>query len=142
MTTSLLSLDAMWEHLESLAAQHAIKIDTKHVDRPADAFAVHSARTICIPPLRSVVGYATALHEVGHIVLGWDDNPETEIDQERAAWEWARRKAIGWSPAMERCMVTALAQCERRLAREAHQARARRLATQRAHHRLSDTPGG
>ena len=112
----MISLDSMWAHLESLAAQHGIKIDTGRVDRPADAYAVPWARTICIPPLLSAVGYATALHEIGHIVLGWDDNPTMEIDYERAAWEWARRNAIGWSPTMERCAIRALAQV--RAARE------------------------
>jgi hypothetical protein len=45
------SLDAMWEHIELLATQHAF--DTR-VDRPADADAVPWARTIRIAPLRSV----------------------------------------------------------------------------------------
>jgi hypothetical protein len=106
-----MSLDAMWEHIERLAAQHAIKIDTR-IDRPADAFAVPWARIICITPLRSAIGYATALHEIGHIVLG--RSHDQEIEREREAWQWARSNAIDWTPAMERCASESLARCQAR----------------------------
>lgn len=101
------SLDAMWEHIETLAARYKFKIDTARVDRPEDAFAVPWARTICIPPLRSAVGYATALHEVGHL-LG-PNQGALDIEGERAAWRWARDNAIVWTSSMERCAVRSLA---------------------------------
>jgi hypothetical protein len=92
-----MTLDAMWEHVERLAAQHGITIDTGRVATPIEALAVPWPRTICIPLLRSAVSYATALHEMGHIVLGY-------VADERAAWEWARQNALVWSLAMERTL--------------------------------------
>src|SRR5262245_12854044 len=107
-----ISLDAMWEHLEALAAQHAITLDTR-VERPADSFAVPWARTVCITPLRSAIGYATALHEFGHI-LGADQEPDrTEMERERGAWQWARANALIWTTAMERTASESLAHIAR-----------------------------
>ena len=111
MSQKAVSLDAMWDHIESLAAQHAVKIDTR-VDQPADAWAHAVARVICITPLNSVIGYATALHELGHVVLEHIDphpNRELEMQWEQAAWEWARSNAMVWTPAMECCAVQSLA---------------------------------
>jgi hypothetical protein len=95
-----MTLDAIWEHIERLATEHGIRIDTR-IERPIDAFAVPWAPTICITPLRSAVGYATALHEIGHIVLGVAGE---DVFDERAAWEWARQNALVWTPAMERTL--------------------------------------
>jgi len=114
-----MKLDAMWDHIERLAAQHDIKVDTGRVDQPAGAFAVHWDRRICIPPLRSAAGYATAPHEIGHVVLGWCADDDREIEQERAAWDWARRNALVWTPAMERCATSAFARISSKAARRA-----------------------
>jgi hypothetical protein len=100
------NLDEMWSHIETLGQQHGIKIDTR-VDRPVDAFAVPWARTVCIPPLRSGIGYATALHEIGHLLTPQD---LSELESERVAWQWAKANAKWWTPAMERTMTTSLEQ--------------------------------
>jgi hypothetical protein len=126
------SLDAMWAHIESLAAQYGTTIDTR-VDRPVDAYAVPWANTIRIPPLRSHIGYATALHELGHlhgpnqqcyalqrglISRQEEITPISELESEASAWQWARDNTMVWTPAMERCAVQSLAQVAKKLTKE------------------------
>jgi hypothetical protein len=65
---------------------------------------------IQLAPIRSVVSYATALHELGHI-WGRHQRSRSQAIRERWAWEWARRNALDWTPAMELCAVKALAGC-------------------------------
>jgi hypothetical protein len=103
-----LDLNELWSHIESLAEQHGIKIDTSRIDRPVDAFAVPWCRAVCIPPLRSGTGYATALHELGHLLA--PNQNLSELECERAAWQWARDNAKWWTPAMEHCMTQSLEQ--------------------------------
>jgi hypothetical protein len=63
--------------------------------------------TVCeiqFAPIRSAISYATALHEIGHM-RGRYQNSRRELVRERWAWEWARRNALCWTPAMERDAV-------------------------------------
>jgi hypothetical protein len=55
--------------------------------------------TISIYPITSEVTYAVALHEIGHIRQGHNDDV---MICERAAWKWARTTALVWTPTMER----------------------------------------
>jgi hypothetical protein len=57
-------------------------------------------REIWIRSVGSPRAYATALHEIGHI-LGRYQLSRATIVRERHAWEWARRNALQWTPAME-----------------------------------------
>ena len=59
-----------------------------------------SVREIWIRPIRSPRAYATALHEIGHI-LGRYQMRFSGMVSERWAWQWARRNALQWTPAME-----------------------------------------
>jgi hypothetical protein len=75
--------------------------------------------TVCeiwLAPIRSSISYATALHEFGHI-LGRHQKSRNELVRERWAWEWARRSALYWTPAMERHASKALAWCASRQGR-------------------------
>jgi len=67
-----------------------------------------------LPPVRSDVSYAVALHEIGHI-KGRDQKSLDVLVREQAAWQWARDNALVWTAAMERHAAKALAWVEARL---------------------------
>jgi hypothetical protein len=64
-------------------------------------------REIWIRSVKSRLAYATALHEIGHI-LGRHQLSDVVLTRERWAWDWARRNALQWTPTMqqhaERCI--------------------------------------
>ena len=93
-------LAMMREHIERLCHEHRIAWyqDVKRCER---AWAVNECEEIHTPPIRSAVAYATALHEIGHI-LGRHQDSRVVLVRERWAWRWARRHAIAWTRAMER----------------------------------------
>src|SRR5258708_39773715 len=75
-------------------------------------------------PIKSGISYATALHEVGHI-LGRHQHSNSTMVRERWAWHWARVNALIWTPAMEQSARKALewyapraAEIDRKKARE------------------------
>jgi antirestriction protein ArdC len=102
----------MPRHIEELATAHEIMVDTRWVKRADKAYAWREVdggtNEIQIPPIRSAISYATALHEIGHI-LGRHQNSRRSLVRERWAWRWARANAIEWTPVMERCAVQSLA---------------------------------
>src|SRR5262249_46450245 len=59
------------------------------------------APIVMFPVVRSVITYAVAMHELGH-VLGQQVNHPDDIVRERDAWEWARDNAVVWTAKMER----------------------------------------
>jgi hypothetical protein len=61
-----------------------------------------------LPPVRSSISYATALHEIGH-AKGRYQNSRSVMTRERAAWQWARENALIWTETMERRALNALA---------------------------------
>jgi hypothetical protein len=67
-----------------------------------------------LPPVRSAISYATALHEIGH-VLGQHQNSRRVMVRERWAWQWARSLALVWTPAMERHATKSLDGYARRM---------------------------
>jgi hypothetical protein len=62
---------------------------------------------IRLPRIRSVISYAVALHEIGHI-RGRYQRSRNVMVRERWAWQWARENAPSWSPAMERVAAKSL----------------------------------
>jgi hypothetical protein len=62
---------------------------------------------IRLAPVRSVISYATALHEIGH-VRGRYQRSGNVMVREQWAWQWARVNARFWSPAMEHIAVKSL----------------------------------
>jgi hypothetical protein len=111
--TKALSVDVedMRRHVGDLAQRHEILLDTRRIKRTADAYALREADgasdEVQMPPIRSELTYATALHEIGHI-LGRHQSSRLQMVRERWAWEWARRNALVWTPRMERSAVEAL----------------------------------
>jgi len=65
-------------------------------------------REIITAPIRSVISYAVALHEIGHYLGRYQRSART-ITRETWAWEWARQNALIWTLAMERRTINDLA---------------------------------
>ena len=86
------------DHVMALCAKHDITVSWCR--RPAQAWAAREVEEIQIAPIRSVISYATALHELGHI-LGRYQRSARLMVRERWAWQWARQNALVWTPAME-----------------------------------------
>lgn len=97
----------------ALLEQHFCKlcadedVDVQWCDRPSEALALSGElEFIRAPRIRSEVAYAVAMHELGHIKSHSRSNEQTE--RERAAWDWARRNALLWTPRMESHAVASL----------------------------------
>lgn len=111
-------------HVMQLAG--AIGILIEHNQRPIKAYLkyYHAIRLISVPKVRGTISYAVALHELGHaytfealgnsyierinklrteyLMYPRNLNPMDPIAQdERNAWEWAKRNALLWTPSME-----------------------------------------
>jgi hypothetical protein len=93
-------------HLERLCHEHQIAcyIDRK---RLSASYSLRECDEIRIAPIRGPLSYATALHEVGHM-LGQYQQSLSVMVRERWAWHWARKNALFWTPAMERSATSAL----------------------------------
>jgi hypothetical protein len=89
----------MCQHIEQLCHEHQIAcyVDRK---RPGVSYSLRECDEIRIAPIRSSLSYAIALHEVGHM-LGRHQQSRWVMVRERWAWNWARKNALFWSPAME-----------------------------------------
>jgi hypothetical protein len=86
----------MQEHVSRLCEANEIGIT--YIRRKA--YGNYWLREIWIPPVKSPRSYATALHEIGHI-LGRHQLSKVILVRERWAWNWARRNALRWTPAMQ-----------------------------------------
>jgi hypothetical protein len=87
--------------------QHVIDLCSKHeiafnwCQRPSQAWAARGEfEAICIAPVRSRISYATALHELGHILGRYQQSSDMMI-RERWAWRWAKENARIWTPVMD-----------------------------------------
>jgi hypothetical protein len=101
-----MTLGNMREHVIALIKRHDIYANW--VGRPDRAQAVHEFEEIWIAPIYSEISYATALHEIGHI-LGRYQTSHSMLVRERWAWQWARRNALMWTQTMERSAATGMA---------------------------------
>jgi hypothetical protein len=102
----------MNDHVLGLCEQREILV--QWVKRPSKAYALREVDEIGIAPIKSSVSYATALHEVGHI-LGRHQLSKHVLVRERWAWVFARTNALCWTPAMERCATRSFSWYGRRL---------------------------
>lgn len=104
-------LTKMREHVENLAAAHGIRLCTQFVKRSDRAYALReaggAADEVHTAPIRSAITYATALHEIGHI-LGRYQSSRRPIVREVWAWRWAQANALKWTPTMEKVSQDAL----------------------------------
>jgi len=100
----------MAAHINSLCVANEISMT---LVPKGPAFSIYWLREIDVPPIKSVKSYATALHEIGHI-LGRHQLSEVILVRERWAWEWAKRNALRWTPVMQRYSEWCLEYYERR----------------------------
>jgi len=100
------------EHIDSLIAQHGITVDW----RPGtSARAWRKTRRVRIEPIAGASTYATALHEIGHVV---GPNGGRRLDKEAQAWRWAEANAVEWTDGMARLAARSIQSylewCERK----------------------------
>ena len=109
------SITDLREHVERLVEENQIAI-VGWVKRPTRAYSCTEGSEIWIAPIRSRVSYATAMHEIGHI-LGKHQSSKDVMVRERHAWRWAKKHARVWTDAMERNVEKSLAWYAARRAR-------------------------
>jgi len=90
----------MRRHIRQLCEQYHIKrVWTKST---FSAYAFPYNKTIQIPPIKSHITYAIALHEIGHLV--------NKSPNEIRAWKWAMKNSLVWNTTMEntktKCLKT------------------------------------
>jgi hypothetical protein len=96
----------MRAHIERLVEEHGITV--RHVKRIRQSKCLPwdgAPPVMQFPPVRSVLTYVVALHELGHYLGGHVNHPDTSV-RELAAWKWVRANAVTWTPAMERLATT------------------------------------
>jgi hypothetical protein len=96
----------MRAHVLELCERHEFIVNWCR--RSSQAQALRMADEITIAPIRSTLSYATALHELGHL-LGRHQDSRRVMVRERWAWRWARQNALIWTPTIERQMRDDLA---------------------------------
>jgi len=86
-----------------LAERHQLKVDVRAVmPEGAVAFAHWQTRTIVIPPIVDSVSFATALHEIGHVLQGAcpDREPHRRDRSDHAWWCCVACEADAWRRAL------------------------------------------
>jgi hypothetical protein len=86
----------MRAHIRQLCAANRIMLN---YDRHASAS--RELREIWVRAIRSPRAYAVAMHEIGHVLGGYQLSRSTLV-RERWAWHWAQRNALRWTPEMRR----------------------------------------
>jgi len=100
------------QHIQELCERWEINIEW--CDRPSRSWGGRELDLICIAPVRSAISYATALHEIGH-VMGRHQGSRSTIVRERWAWHWAKANALSlWTPRMQQAMCGSLTWYEKR----------------------------
>ena len=108
-----MTTDDMRAHIEQLitAARAARPPDDGlivHWTTDRDNACMISDNELHLPVIRDAKDYATALHELGHL-LGRYQRSNNALLRERWAWVWARRTALTWTRTMEAEAVASLA---------------------------------
>ncbi len=106
------AIETYRQHIETLCVEHHIVLEV----RPGGGRAWRRSRRVRVPPIRTGISYAIALHEIGHI-LG-ENQDGRRLEKEVGAWLWARSNALSWRKpmknAMKRRLASYLAWCRRR----------------------------
>lgn len=91
------------EHIETLILEYGITVDWRDKTR---AMSWRKERKIRISFVKGPASYATALHEIGHVV-----GPQRgrRIDEEAQAWRWAEQNALEWTEPMIKTAARAVA---------------------------------
>jgi hypothetical protein len=112
--TKIPTIPELRDHARAIAtAFHILMVE---MDRdPDDAVAI-LGYVVVTRFITDDTSYAVAMHELGHCLApgghyAMDINrltPRVSLDQEEAAWDWAYRNALDWTPAMEQVRTWAL----------------------------------
>ncbi len=94
-----LTVGEMDKHVQSIADKNQIVIH-RSLNRLSRSYSIRASEEIYIAPIRSVLSYATARHELGH-QLGPHQRSSHVLVREKAAWKWAKKSALLWSPRMQ-----------------------------------------
>lgn len=121
------SVVRMQRHVENLTREYGIFLCQTCRKFGENALAFPADKHVCVPPVKGPLSYATALHEIGHILhkqgslrgqyatkfnritdkkLPWDH--ELTAIEELSAWEWAYKHALVWTPEMTRFRAVCL----------------------------------
>ena len=95
----MIPVGEMVAHVTTLCESHGV--DMRCCQRSTQSFALREFAEITIAPVKSAISYATALHEIGHI-LGPNQGSSCSLVRERGAWKWAEQNALIWTPRMQR----------------------------------------
>jgi len=118
------NIEAMAQHVTDLCKAFNIVAEVRPDMKPEQASSGHLLGTVPyvkIPPVVDDTSYAVALHEIGHMLAPLGSFRHTEItqkflqrhpaelarlkrlrlDEEYAAWEWAKHHALDWTTGME-----------------------------------------
>ena len=85
---------ALAAHIDAICDANKIRIE--YFD--GGEFAWTDDRIIRIRPVRGDRSYASAMHEIGHILGKWQTRPQ--LVEETGAWLWAEKNAVCWTPTM------------------------------------------
>jgi len=114
------SIDQMKAHVEDIAAKHHVSLVlepgiknpmVKHTDGIEPT-------TILSVPIENELYYATVLHELGHCIepqayqlRGLERlfrlDKAIVLSEEQAAWDWAEKNALEWTPKMSKLRLAA-----------------------------------
>jgi hypothetical protein len=106
------TVEEMRQHVLDVLERH--EIGYNWCRRATDAWGIGGEiREILTAPIKSGITYATALHEIGH-VLGRHQGSRNPMVRERWAWRWAQKNALAWTETMERDRLVSLEFAERK----------------------------
>ncbi len=92
--------EEMSEHVAELCAKHNVR---NNIIADCNPGAYVPIRLIHTNPIESEIDYATALHELGHVVC-CHAYFQTRAWKEVLAWTWAKTEARIWTLGLERFM--------------------------------------
>jgi len=92
----------MAAHIDELCREHNIKVGS----HSSGGRAYRKKRYIKIRPVKSSITYATALHEIGHVLGKQQSKPR--LYSEAMAWVWAKQNARVWTKTMQKDMIKSL----------------------------------
>ena len=107
--TTVPSVATLQAHAHDIAQAFDVRLVECAALQPHEAFAHPRLRAAFVGTIVDETTYAVALHEVGHLASPTGvlrtvvdgDTRNLSLDEEDAAWHWARHYALVWTPVMD-----------------------------------------